>query len=238
MVGSWLGSTCGAIRPTAKTGRGLYRNLQVPRALPGGCNFVENPDLDAREVEPVWIGDTDRDVRIDLADSSSNALKFSLWRIPGRKRLFHHGNQLALFAEQGRNRLRVSLAAPIIDQHPFAFSISAGADLRGSWKTISRITDSLENRPVRHKQAISDRPAARALLHASVLQALDGALAQVSKRDIGVALFGLAEVSRRWHADSELRAQVRYLVRRGRALMDGGYLRLVVAPKPGRKATD
>jgi len=59
------------------------------------------------------------------------------------------------------------------------------------------------------------------------LQALDGALASASHRDIGESIFGPEAMTSRWHADSELRAQLRHLIRRGRALMNGGYRTLL-----------
>jgi hypothetical protein len=51
----------------------------------------------------------------------------------------------------------------------------------------------------------------------------------VPLRDIGEAIFGSEAVMTRWHADSELRAQVRHLIRRGRTLMNGGYRTLLTA---------
>jgi hypothetical protein len=59
------------------------------------------------------------------------------------------------------------------------------------------------------------------------LQALDATLARASHRDIGDAIFGPEAMTGRWHADSELRAQVRHFIRRGRMLMNGGYRKLL-----------
>jgi hypothetical protein len=63
------------------------------------------------------------------------------------------------------------------------------------------------------------------------LQALDGVLAGASQREIAVVLFGSEVVTEKWHSDGELRARVRYLIRRASALMNGGYRRLLVARK-------
>ncbi|HEJ3638625.1 TPA: DUF2285 domain-containing protein, partial [Pseudomonas aeruginosa] len=43
-------------------------------------------------------------------------------------------------------------------------------------------------------------------------------------------LFGADAVAADWHTDSALRARVRRLVRRGEALMRGGYRRLAQLP--------
>lgn len=61
-----------------------------------------------------------------------------------------------------------------------------------------------------------------------VLQALDGWLAGARYRDIAVALFGEARVDADWSDPRDhLRDRVRRAIRRGRALMDGGYLHLL-----------
>src|SRR3546814_20497198 len=71
------------------------------------------------------------------------------------------------------------------------------------------------------------RPTRGAVTHLRALQALDGALAGASHREIATVLFGEAAVAARWSPDRELRAQVRYLVQRGRALMNDEYRRLL-----------
>ena len=60
------------------------------------------------------------------------------------------------------------------------------------------------------------------------LQVLDGLAAGASQREFAVALFGSAAVARGWQPDGALRAQVRYLIRRARALMEWEYRALVV----------
>ena len=65
------------------------------------------------------------------------------------------------------------------------------------------------------------------MLHMHTLQALDGTLAGASQRGVAEVLFGINTVAERWYDDSDLRAQVRRLIRRGQTLMDGGYQRLL-----------
>lgn len=61
-----------------------------------------------------------------------------------------------------------------------------------------------------------------------VLQALDGNLAGATQREIAIALLGRARVERDWRdARGHLRDVVRRAIRRGRALMNGGYLKLL-----------
>ncbi len=57
-----------------------------------------------------------------------------------------------------------------------------------------------------------------------VIQALDGSLAGASHRQIATALFGSARVRSDWSDPGDhLRDRVRRAIRRGRALMNGGY---------------
>jgi hypothetical protein len=66
-----------------------------------------------------------------------------------------------------------------------------------------------------------------ARLHRDILQAIDGAAAGASQREIAAALYGGRRVEEHWAPDGDLRARVRYCLRRGRALVDGGYRKLV-----------
>ena len=80
------------------------------------------------------------------------------------------------------------------------------------------------------------RPGRTALLHLRTLQALDGVLAGASHRELGAVFFGAAAIAKHWYDGSDLRAQVRRFVRRGRVLMLGGYRRLLQTdgPEKGR----
>lgn len=69
------------------------------------------------------------------------------------------------------------------------------------------------------------RPSHSALLELHTLQALDAALTGASLRDVAEGLFGV-DAAAGWYSDGGLRSKVRRLVRRGDALMRGGYRRL------------
>ena len=73
------------------------------------------------------------------------------------------------------------------------------------------------------------RPSHSALLELHTLQALDATLAGASLREVGEGLFG-ADAVADWYSDGGLRSKVRRLVRRGDALMRGGYRRLAQLP--------
>jgi len=76
-------------------------------------------------------------------------------------------------------------------------------------------------------QAGSDSVLTRsAVVHRAMLQALDGAAARASHRDIAVAIFGRRVVLDRWSSDGELRARIRYFLHRGRLLVESDYRKL------------
>jgi hypothetical protein len=63
--------------------------------------------------------------------------------------------------------------------------------------------------------------------HCSVLQAIDGASAGATHRQIAVAIYGQRRVSASWTPDGDLRASIRYFLKRGTALVNGGYRALI-----------
>lgn len=79
----------------------------------------------------------------------------------------------------------------------------------------------------------ADLTAYQAAMLRRVLQGLDATLAGASLRDTATALYGERRMSEDWYRASPLRDRVRYLIRRGRQLMIGGY-RDLLAGRIGR----
>ncbi len=173
-----------------------------------------------------------------LASDQSSQQTFDLWRVPGRKRLSLGGTGLILQSDLSSQRLRVSLARDLGDGEGYACAVPLVPELRGQLDVFKAQALLLQGHAPTEEVV---RPATRAaLLHLRALQALDAAQAGVSHRDIAQALFGLEAVALRWHEDGELRAQVRYLLRRAEGYMLGGYLvlagiRRTAAKRPGDK---
>ena len=65
------------------------------------------------------------------------------------------------------------------------------------------------------------------------LQAMDSSAAGASHKETAEALFGADDVWQRWGKDSELRSQIRRLLRRGSALANGHYRRLLTHANSG-----
>jgi hypothetical protein len=177
----------------------------------------------------VWLVDPPSVVRVigDANDSINTNVRLSVWRLPGRKQIVHDGKQVRLTCASGTETRRLTWPSELAEGDPLAFVISSGLDLRMQWSVVSDLTETLKaGLPARQVARVF--PSSRStLVHMRMLQALDGSLAGASQRDIAGALFGKEAVTRRWYADSELRAQVRHLIRKGRALMLGEYRRLL-----------
>ena len=197
-------------------------------ALRWGLRLLEDPALDARDAHPAWLPGHDAVVQLHPdADPPPDATAFEFWHIPGHKQLLHDGKGLALIAHIPGHCARFALAPGLEDGMAVAYANrgsggGAAAPMRSATLATAR-----------------PRPTQAALLELHTLQALDATLAGASLRDVAEGLFGADAVADDWHADSALRARVRRLVRRGDALMRGGYRRLAQLPSvaQGRAAS-
>lgn len=190
----------------------------------------EDPDLDARVARPVWRLEPERRARLRaaqaLAEPASEQEPFSLWAIPGSKRLVHDGRHLLLNGFAGHEGLHLMLGQDLHDGEPFEFALSPRSSFDEQWQTIRRQRQVLSGHTAR-AAAAPPRPSRLALMHMRALQTLDGISEDASHRDVARSVFGEQFVAENWHPDSELRAQVRHLIRRARALMAGGYRSLI-----------
>lgn len=202
-----------------------------------GLRLLEDPALDARDAQPVWSPDHDAVIQLyPDADPPVNAYRFGVWRIPGRKQLLHDGRRLVLLTRYPHGCVRLALAPGLEEGMPYAHAVRATAYASQNGQALAgelEMLDKLAEGAFPEAQA-SPRPGPTALLELRTLQALDGTLAGASLRTVARVLFGAITVEREWHADGPLRARVRRLVRRGRALMQGGYRKLVPLPEEGR----
>ncbi len=189
-----------------------------------GLRLLEDPALDGREAHPAWLPGHDAVVQLHPdADPGGDAPRFSLWHVPGHKQLVHDGARLTLVARRPGQCLRFVLASGLEDgmavicAHRRGDAVRARADTPGPVLAATR-----------------PRPSSAALLELHTLQALDATLAGASLRQVAAGLFGADVVATRWHADGDLRARVRRLVRRGDALMRSGYRRLAQLAPSGK----
>lgn len=189
----------------------------------GGCLFPVDPTLDAREAKPFY-----RDQRYArlVPDANPVAEHFDLWAIPGRKSLTTDGPYLRLRVDLGNESFDLLVSEELHDGDGFACAVPMSGNV-ASARAVLDLAFGLLRRPRMLTRNAVSRPSRGAVIYARALQALDGTLAGASQREIAAALFGEVRVAADWSPDGELRAQVRYLIQRGRALMQGGYRTLL-----------
>ena len=205
-----------------------HRHRQEHEALRWGLRLLEDPMLDARDAHPDWFPDPSSVVQVyPDADPTDDALPFHLWHFPGRKHLTHDGKRLVLTTRLVGRMLRMAISPALADGMAYAYAVRAGCQLRERWHAVEPELAMLDTDCAHHSATTSDRPGRTSMLHMHTLQALDGTLAGASQRGVAEVLFGITTVAERWYEDSDLRAQVRRLIRRGQTLMDGGYQRLL-----------
>ena len=198
-----------------------HRRLQAAQqaAQRWGLRLLEDPALDARDAHPAWLPGSDAVVQLyPDADPPLDAAAFAFWHIPGHKHLLHDGKGLALIARSPGRCLRFALAPGLQDGMAVVHAYRGGttAPARG-YAPGAAIADA------------KPRPTPAALLELHTLQALDATLAGASLREVGEGLFGVDALAD-WYSDGGLRSKVRRLVRRGDAMMRGGYRRLAQLP--------
>lgn len=198
----------------------------------GGCDGAEDPRLDARDANPLWAVDTDDwlHVRAARRRSQPSDRRFSLWRVTGRKSLTHTGSELRFTVKNGEHGLHVALDDSIADGTAFFLTVPLEGGLRSRLTQFHAQARLLNGEKPPPRARATSRAA---LLHLRALQAIDGVRGGASHRDIAAVLVGVDTARDRWSADSELRAQVRYLVARAEGLMRGGYRALAGLPPQG-----
>lgn len=205
-----------------------HRHRPEHEAHRWGLRLLEDPMRDARDAHPDWFPDPSSVVQVcPDADPTADALPFHLWHFPGRKHLTHDGKRLVLTTRLVGRMLRMAISPALADGMAYAYAVRAGCQLRERWRAVETELAMLDTDSAHHSATTSDRPGRTSMLHMNTLQALDGTLAGASQRGVAEVLFGINTVAERWYDDSDLRAQVRRLIRRGQTLMDGGYQRLL-----------
>ena len=195
----------------------------MPSRRSGGCDFLEDPSRDARDADPVWLADPDPLTAVGPA-ADDEAAAFSLWAIPGRKSLVHDGKRLLLRTTLGRRVVRLALDLNLTEGRAFAYAVPAGRRLATKRKAVALIDAALTG----EAEALSGESVTRTdLVHMRAIQALDAQAYGASERDLALLLFPGRDTES--FNDSALRAQVRYLLRHGRAFRDGRYRELLRA---------
>lgn len=206
----------------------LQRGNPQEAASTWGLHLMEDPALDARDAHPAWVAGHPCVAQLhpDL-DPPPDVAGFEFWRIPGQKHLVHDGRRLTLATRWPGSCLRLTLAPGLEDGMAYVYATRTCTTHCAHHCMLRAEMDKLAAAPKKATAAVArPRPAPTALQELHTLQTLDATLAGASLREIAEGLFGTEVVLADWHADGGLRSRVRRLVRRGLALMRGGYRRL------------
>lgn len=210
----------------------LRRKRHPDAAKTWGMRLLEDPGLDSRDAHPTWF--PDHGVVVQLypdADPPPEADLFEFWRIPGRKQLIHDGKRLVLVSHWPGYCLRIVLGPGLEEGMAYLYATRAHITPCAPYSTLATELDDLAAATATTPAAVvRSRPAPTAVLELHTLQALDATQAGASLREVAEGLFGADAVVAEWHKDGALRARVRRLVRRGEALMRGGYRSLAQLP--------
>jgi hypothetical protein len=197
-------------------------------AVRWGLRYLEDPRCDARAAAPVWQPFPPSCVCLTRPPEGDHSPRFQFWRIPGEKSLVHDGMRLQLTTRGQPGVKRAVLAADLGTDEPYAYSVLGDGNIRARCRAVNEFAASYATQPRKSKYPV-DRPTRTALSHMRTLQAFDGARVGASQRDIAMTIFGDRSVRDHWTPDGELRAQIRYLLRRGKVLTGGGYRTLLNA---------
>jgi hypothetical protein len=222
------GSTCAAIWPIERTASDQQPQPTRRSKRAGGCSFVVDPMLDARDATPVWVDDERRLVRlIAMDDQHADCARFDLWKLSGCKYLTHDGVNLRVRVQTARESFHLDLDNELVYGRRYGYALPTVERLHERQKVITRFSAFSENKYPATPNFTLGRSPRSTLYHLRALQALDGVSSGASQRDIAGVLMGEDVVATQWTADSALRAQLRSLIHRARTLMNGGYRSLL-----------
>jgi hypothetical protein len=166
------------------------------------------------------------DPLVGLVPQVCGSSTFDVWGVAGHKSLQHDGTRLLLTSETLHKRTRVHLCDDLHHAMPFGYLVPALSRDAMS-RLLDRVAASLSQHVLASSGSAQARPSHNAVVHMRALQAYDGICAGASHRQVAAVLFGEDLVARKWEPDSELRAHVRYLIRRARFLVNLGYTTLL-----------
>jgi hypothetical protein len=229
----WRTPAAYLLRGSIYEGTSITKNVGIDNERPattrqavGGCNFLENPEVDSRSANPVWIASSPSVAALATAGISAGVPTFSIWLARRSRTLLHDGRWIHLRVGPGYCPTELTFPPELAEGSPFSFQITPGRFQRLSWLAARQANEILTATSANSISAATFPARRTATAHMRMLQALDGRAAGASHRQIAAAIFGNQMVLCSWSADGELRAQVRYLLRKSAQLAFIGYRQL------------
>jgi hypothetical protein len=185
-----------------------------------------DPMVDARTANPIWQPDPPSTLRVVRASSAQVGLKLYDLQIERQPYMVRDDQGTYVTASMKSNSWRVHVADGLAEDDRIAIAIPVDEFARQRVAAADRFIVDLKAKSAEtwKRLAVSNR-ADR--FHCSVLQAIDGAAAGATHRQIAVAIYGQRRVSASWTPDGDLRARIRYFLKRGTTVVNGGYRTLI-----------
>lgn len=194
------------------------------------CDF-EDPKLDARHIAPAWAADACEDV-LEVVSGVPARLALGaamdLQRLTCRVRIIKdaaRNSERIVFSESGLDLQLELRVQPNMGRGIMTSAVAVTPSAAKRALLLRRLADLVEHGTLRRELYPSENRAPR---FARILQALDGAMTGARHRDIAVGLFGERRVEEDWMSpDNHMRDHVRRAISNGRALLGGGFARLL-----------
>jgi hypothetical protein len=185
-----------------------------------------DPMVDARTANPIWKPDPPSTLRVVRASSAQVGFKLYDLQIERQPYMVRDDQGTYVTALMKSNSWRVHVADGLAEEDRIAIAIPVDEFARRRVAAVDRFIVDLKAKSVEARNRLSASNRAYQF-HCSVLQAIDGAAADATHRQIAVAIYGQRRVSASWTPDGDLRARIRYFLKRGATLVNGGYRTLI-----------
>jgi hypothetical protein len=185
-----------------------------------------DPIVGARSANPIWRPDPPSTLRVVRASAAKEGLKLYDLQIERTPYMVCDDQGTYCTASMKSNTWRVHVADGLADDDRIAIAIPMDEFARRRVAAADRFIVNLKQKSASSRESLRETNRADRF-HSSVLQALDGAATGATHRQIAVAIYGQRRVSASWTPDGDLRARIRYFLKRGSALVDGGYRKLI-----------
>jgi len=185
-----------------------------------------DPTVDARISNPIWQPDPPSTLRIVRASAAKEGLKLYDLQMERTPYMVRDDQGTYGTASMKSNSWRVHVADGLSESDWIAIAIPVDEFARRRVAAADRFIVDLKAKSAETRKRLSTSTRADRF-HCSVLQAIDGAAAGATHRQIAVAIYGQRRVSASWTPDGDLRARIRYFLKRGATLVNGGYRALI-----------